>query len=131
MKPLYLKISAFGPYKEEEEIDFRTLDGGVFLITGDTGSGKTSIFDAISFALYGESSGNVRLSSMMRSDFASEDRETFVELLFENNGKEYFVRRSPEYQRTKKRERDLLKDGRCYLAISGWKNCTQVSAGNK
>lgn len=109
MKPLYLKISAFGPYKEEEEIDFRTLDGGVFLITGDTGSGKTSIFDAISFALYGESSGNVRLSSMMRSDFASEDRETFVELLFENNGKEYFVRRSPEYQRIKKRGEGFTK----------------------
>lgn len=103
MKPLYMKISAFGPYKGEEEIDFRSLMGGVFLITGDTGSGKTSVFDAISFALYGEASGNIRLSSMMRSDFAKEDTETFVELLFENNGKEYWVRRSPEYLRAKKR----------------------------
>lgn len=109
MKPLYMKISAFGPYKDEEEIDFRSLDGGVFLVTGDTGSGKTSIFDAISFALYGEASGNIRVSSMMRSDFAKEDRETFVELLFENNGKEYFVRRSPEYLRAKKRGEGFTK----------------------
>lgn len=104
-----MKISAFGPYKDEEEIDFRSLDGGVFLITGDTGSGKTSVFDAISFALYGEASGNIRLSSMMRSDFAKEKTETFVELLFENNGQEYFVRRSPEYLRAKKRGEGYTK----------------------
>lgn len=109
MKPLYMKISAFGPYKGEEEVDFRSFLGGVFLITGDTGSGKTSVFDAISFALYGEASGNIRSSSMMRSDFAKEDTETFVELLFENHGKEYWVRRSPEYLRAKKRGEGYTK----------------------
>lgn len=73
MKPEKLIISAFGPYAEEIEIDFEKLgDRGLFLITGDTGAGKTTIFDAISFALYGEASGEIREAGMFRSKYASE-----------------------------------------------------------
>lgn len=109
MKPKYLKISAFGPYSGENEIDFTKMSDSLFLITGDTGAGKTSIFDAITFALYGEASGNVRTSSMFRSDFADESLETYVELTFEVNGNEYFIRRSPEYKRIKKRGSGFTK----------------------
>lgn len=103
MKPKYLKISAFGPYSGVEEVDFTKMDNGLFLINGDTGAGKTTIFDAIIFALYGEASGNIRQSNMLRSDFASDDIDTYVELTFENNGKEYYISRSPEYLKKKKK----------------------------
>jgi exonuclease SbcC len=103
MKPIYLTMSAFGPYSGVEKVDFTKLDKGLFLITGDTGSGKTTIFDAIVFALYGEASGNIRKSSMFRSDFAEDETDTFVELTFKNNEKEYYIKRSPEYLRKKKR----------------------------
>ena len=83
MKPIKLVISAFGPYKDIVEIDFTKLgDNGIFLITGDTGSGKTTIFDALSFALFGVSSGSRRENSILRSDFVSDDVKTFVELEF-------------------------------------------------
>ena len=88
MKPEKLIISAFGPYAEEIEIDFEKLgDRGLFLITGDTGAGKTTIFDAISFALYGEASGEIREAGMFRSKYASEQTPTFAELTF-YSGKE-------------------------------------------
>ena len=104
MRPLYLRMSAFGPYPAETEIDFTKLSGcGTFLITGDTGSGKTFIFDAIKYALFGESSGGGREGSMLRSDFASAETDTFVELKFEYAGEEYFIRRSPSYERKKVR----------------------------
>ena len=104
MKPLRLVISAFGPYAEKTVIDFEQFGGrGLYLITGDTGAGKTTIFDAIAYALYGEASGDVRRSDMFRSKYAGEDTPTYVEYLFEYGGKRYTVRRNPEYQRPKGR----------------------------
>ncbi len=100
MKPLKLVMSAFGPYAEETVIDFEKLGNhGLYLITGDTGAGKTTIFDAITFALYGESSGHIRDAAMFRSKYAKEEVPTFVELTFAFHGKNYIVRRNPEYQR--------------------------------
>ena len=88
MKPGKLTISGFGPYGGKAEIDFSQFGGqGLFLITGDTGAGKTTIFDAIAFALYGEASGQVREAGMFRSKYAPEDVPTFVELEFEYQGK--------------------------------------------
>lgn len=109
MKPLKLTMSAFGSYGNETVIDFTTVDHGLFLITGDTGSGKTTIFDGITFAIYGETSGGKRDGKMMRSQFASAADETFVELEFSYRGEIYKVRRSPEYLREKKRGNGLVK----------------------
>lgn len=104
MRPEKLIISAFGPYAGKTEIDFGKLGGqGLYLITGDTGAGKTTIFDAITFALYGEASGEVREAGMFRSKYAGEDVPTYVELTFSYQGKPYKVTRNPEYQRPKGR----------------------------
>lgn len=104
MRPLKLAISAFGPYAGRAELDMDRLgSGGLYLITGDTGAGKTTIFDAITFALYGTASGENRTSSMLRSKYASADTPTEVELTFLHGGKEYFVKRNPEYERPAKR----------------------------
>lgn len=104
MKPKKLIISAFGPYANEVEIDFSQLGGkGLFLITGSTGAGKTTIFDAICFALYGRASGSNRTGEMMRSQFAPSDVRTFVKLTFIHKNKEYTIERNPEYLRPKKR----------------------------
>lgn len=111
MKPWKLTISAFGPYAEKTEIDFSKLgDHGLYLITGDTGAGKTTIFDAIVFALYGEASGEVREAGMFRSKYAKKETQTYVELEFFHQGKQYTVRRNPEYTRPKERgEGDTIK----------------------
>lgn len=104
MKPVKLTISAFGPYAGKEEIDFERLGGhGLVLITGDTGAGKTTIFDAIAFALYGEASGDVRRAEMFRSKYAGEDVPTYVSFVFMYRGKRYQVKRNPEYLRPKGR----------------------------
>ena len=104
MRPVRLVISAFGPYSGKTEIDFEALGGeGLYLITGDTGAGKTTIFDAIVFALYGEASGEVRRADMFRSKYAPEDVPTFVEFVFAYRNKRYTVRRNPEYLRAKGR----------------------------
>lgn len=104
MRPEKLTISAFGPYAGRTEIDFTRLgDQGLFLITGDTGAGKTTIFDAVTFALYGEASGNVREAGMFRSKYAKEDVPTFVELEFLYQGNQYRIKRNPEYFRPKGR----------------------------
>ncbi|NMD38077.1 MAG: SMC family ATPase, partial [Christensenellaceae bacterium] len=104
MRPLQLTMQAFGPYINKTTIDFESLGiGSVYLITGDTGSGKTMIFDAIVFALYGTASGEGRSNDLLRSRSAGPDESTFVELLFEYHGKKYLVRRNPEYMRKSKR----------------------------
>lgn len=100
MRPLKLTMSAFGPYAGCVEVDFTQLgDRGLYLITGDTGAGKTTIFDAVVFALYGEASGGVRETGMFRSKYAEEGTPTFVELTFSYRGETYVVRRNPEYMR--------------------------------
>ena len=104
MRPLKLTISGFGPYAGTQELDFSRLGtGGLYLITGDTGSGKTTIFDAITYALFGEASGDSRDASMLRSKYAAPDTPTYVELTFDYGGKSYQVKRSPEYTRAKTR----------------------------
>ena len=102
MRPHKLTISAFGPYAGKTEIDFDKFGTqGLFLITGDTGAGKTTIFDAITYALFGEASGSSRDDSMFRSTYAEPDVPTFVELQFEYDGKQYLVKRSPKQERPK------------------------------
>ena len=104
MRPIKLTMSAFGPYAGKIFLDLEQLgDKGLYLITGDTGAGKTTIFDAITFALYGEASGENREVNMFRSKYATPDTPTEVELTFVYNGKEYTIKRNPEYERPKKR----------------------------
>lgn len=104
MRPLKLTISAFGPYAGRTELDMDGLgESGLYLITGDTGAGKTTIFDAVAYALYGEASGENREPGMLRSKYADDDTPTFVELLFSYRDEKYLVRRNPEYERPAKR----------------------------
>ena len=127
MRPIELRMSAFGPYREVETIDFERLGRqGLFLITGDTGAGKTTIFDAICFALYGQASGGGkrRSSKSFRSDFAAPEAETWVEYTFEHRGKRYRVRRNPEYLRPGRKtpkladaEMECLDDGRVWTKV--------------
>ena len=98
MRPIDLEMTAFGPFAGSERIDFSAFGSGcLFLVTGDTGAGKTSIFDAVSFALYGEASGRTRESKGFHSDHASKNTETWVRLRFEQAGKVYSVERTPAY----------------------------------
>ena len=105
MKPDKLIMCAFGPYSGlMPVIDFTKFeDKGLFLISGDTGAGKTTIFDAICFALYGETSGTYRDTKNLRSEYAKESEETYVDFYFTHQGREYHVWRRPEYERKKQR----------------------------
>ncbi len=127
MKPLKLTMSAFGSYGTETEIDFSLLNG-LYIITGDTGAGKTTIFDAITFALYGEVSGSVRDVSMLRSDFADDNTPTFVKFEFVYGNKIYKIERTPAYKKQNRKSPISasaymeMPDGR---VISGVKEVTK------
>ncbi|MGN1433232.1 MAG: AAA family ATPase [Ruminococcus sp.] len=102
MRPIKLTMSAFGPYAGETVVDFDKLgENGIYLISGDTGAGKTTIFDGIVYALYGEASGEKREVSMLRSKYAQPETPTFAELVFKYADKLYTVRRNPAYMRKK------------------------------
>lgn len=128
MRPTRLTISAFGPYAGKIELDMDKLgSSGLYLITGDTGAGKTMIFDAITFALYGNPSGTSRDASMLRSKYADASTPTEVELEFTHNGETYKIRRNPDYERPAKRGTGMVKqnadaelicpDGKTYSKI--------------
>lgn len=110
MKPIRLTMSAFGPYADEITLNFDELgENGLYLICGDTGAGKTTIFDAITYALYGEASGDNRKSEMFRSKYAKKNVQTFVHLKFRCKGGEYEVRRIPRYERQKERGEGMTR----------------------
>ena len=134
MRPERLIISAFGPYAGKVDIDFCELgDNGIYLISGNTGAGKTTIFEAVRFALYGDGGIDTRNSDTFRSKYAADDTPTFVELSFLLKGKEYKVKRSPKYLRPKTRgdgfteskpEAELYKwDGNI---VTGYGNVTKT-----
>ena len=111
MRPLKLVMTGFESYKDRTEINFEELGKkGLYLITGDTGAGKTTIFDAITFALYGEPSGSDRKPEMLRSHFADEKTPTIVELDFEAKGKKYHIKRNPDYERKALRGEGLTRE---------------------
>ena len=109
MRPILLKMNAFGPYAEATEVDFEALgEKGLFLITGNTGAGKTTIFDAITFALFHRTSGTDREITSLRSDYAKANEETYVELTFYHMGRTYRIYRSPQYERPKKNGQGMV-----------------------
>ena len=134
MRPLYLTMTAFGPYADTKKLDMGKLgNNGLYLITGDTGAGKTTIFDAICYALYGRPSGENREEWMLRSTYADSDTKTEVRLVFSHRGQTYEVARNPEYARKKQRGEGMttekanaeliLPDG---VVVSGKKEVTTV-----
>ena len=119
MRPINLTMSAFGPYAGVQMLDMAQLGAeGLYLVTGDTGAGKTTIFDAICYALYDEPSGASRDARMMRSTYADVDTDTYVELTFDHMGKTYRVKRNPSYERRKKKgEGTTLQDAAAELYL--------------
>ena len=133
MRPLKIVMSAFGPYIGITEVDFSKFGNrGIYLITGDTGAGKTTIFDALTFALFGQASGKNREVSMLRSKYSDNGTETFVQLEFMYREKIYKVKRNPEYSRLSKRGNKITKqkaDAELFLpdgkAVAGYKTVTE------
>ena len=111
MRPEILTITAFGPFARTVTIDFSSFGNeGLYLVSGDTGSGKTTIFDALSYALYGTTtSDSDRSAELMRSQYADDDVMTSVELTFSEKGKKYTVKREPAQQRPKKRGNGMME----------------------
>ena len=110
MKPINIKISAFGPYKGLETVDFTKLgSNGIFLITGDTGSGKTSLFDAICFALYNQPSGTNRTVDSLRSDYADDETDTFVEFEFTHKENKYVIKRNVPYKKKNRKTKTVAE----------------------
>lgn len=111
MRPMHLTLSAFGPYPGRQEIPLEKFgEKGIYLITGDTGAGKTTIFDAVTFALYGEASGESREPAMLRSKYAGENEATFVELTFSYGDRIFRIKRNPEYLRPAKRGEGMVTE---------------------
>jgi len=132
MKPLHLTMSAFGPYKDLVEIDFTKFGDRMFLINGPTGAGKTTIFDAICYALYGEASGQYRETSTLRSGFASPDTVTFVKFVFAYQGKEYTITRYPNQLRPAKRGDKQVEDkAHVELVGPGFSPISAIPVANK
>ena len=119
MRPINLTMSAFGPYAGVQMLDMAQLGAeGLYLVTGDTGAGKTTIFDAICYALYDEPSGASRDARMMRSTYADVNTDTYVELTFDHMGKTYRVKRNPSYERRKKKgEGTTMQDAAAELYL--------------
>lgn len=132
MRPVRLKMSAFGPYAKEQLLDMSLLGkSGLYLITGDTGAGKTTIFDGITYALFGEASGDTRSPEMFRSKYADAATPTYVELEFEYRGECYTIRRNPEYMRPAKRGDKLTKEmANAMLLYPDGKEITGLAAVN-
>lgn len=133
MRPLKLTISAFGPYAGRTELNLEELGtSGLYLISGDTGAGKTTIFDAIAFALYGEASGRSREPGMFRSKYAEPGTPTEVEMTFAYAGKRYTVRRNPEYLRPARRgDGVVLQRAEAELVLPGGRLVTKVREVNE
>ena len=132
MRPIKLTISAFGPYASKQVIDFEELKGrNIFVISGKTGAGKTTIFDAISYALYGEASGESRETDSLRSHFADDNTETYVELEFELRGQRYIVNRVPKQKKKRVRgEGYIEKPADATLTLPDGKVITKVTNVN-
>lgn len=132
MKPVLLVMDAFGPYAGHTEVPFRELGSeGLFLVCGDTGAGKTTIFDAVTFALYGEPSGSTRTAESLRSNFADPAEKTYVELTFSHRGSVYRVKRNPRYLRPKRGGGMTAENADAELTFPDGRVCSGATAVTK
>lgn len=111
MRPIHLRFAAFGPYAGQTDIDFTRFEDGLFLVCGPTGSGKTTLFDAICFALYAHASGNTRTTDSFKSHYASAEQLCFVEFTFSLEDKIYHIRRVPRQPVYSKRKKEMIESG--------------------
>lgn len=131
MKPLYLEMNAFGPFINCEKIDFSQLNNSLFLISGKTGSGKTTIFDAITFALYGQASGSLRDSQYFKSDFADISNICYVIFQFEINGSKYIIKRYPKQKKLKRDKTEIEQTSKAELTLPNGEIIATVSKVNE
>ena len=131
MRPLKLTVAGFGPYAGVQELDFETLGkSGLYLITGDTGAGKTTIFDAITFALFGEPSGDNRDAGMLRSKYISQGDPSYVQLTFSHAERLYTVKRTPRYKRETKNGTVNIQNSEATLWLPSGAQVTKVTEVN-